>query len=471
MQITSLKGRLCLAFIPLLVVIVSLVAWVAHWEMEEVLYTHIDRIVQAKCHGIMSIFNTVPDVNEQTRLIHELIGEGEDGHRTLYWLSDLHDQRTLLTNATQRAADLPWIQRGPQGASTASAHPVLSSREIDGAEYRVMQRVMEQGDEVRLFLLAYPSQSLHEQLHQFLWFLFGLAALVVMISIALAVGAVYWALRPVNQAADLLRSIAWSDSRTADMDRLNVPSELTAFKEALIDMLNRLDQFVDKQKQFTANAAHELRTPLTLAKSTVQTASYQLKDSDHFRQAIAETLSDLDRMAGLIDQLQVLSNLDETEDLCDVVTLSLDSWLQEIIRSYEHGFPGRVIGVDIRPVSIEGNADLLQCLFTNLIDNALKYGPADRPVTVQMQPGLEDGSLCLEIRDEGGGIDKEDVARLTERFYRVDSSRTRDTGGSGLGLAIAHEIVKKHGGQLAIESDPSTGTRVRVQLPVCDVNP
>ncbi len=467
MQIKSLKSRLCLGFIPLLVIMVTSVAWVAHWEMEEILYTHVDHIAQAKSNGLTSIFNAVSDANEQRRLVNGFVGNGDDETRTLYWLWETRQQRVLLTNTTLGGTPLSWMTQATQDAVPLLIHGSPFSKEINGEEYRVIQRSVRVGSDACALLVAYPSQSLHDQLHQFLWFLFGMGTLVVLVAIALAVGAVYWALRPVNLAADLLKSIAWADTRMADIDRLNVPSELTAFKVALADMLNRLDQFVDKQKHFTANAAHELRTPLTLAKSTVQTAFYQLNESDHCQQAMTDILGDLDRMAGLIDQLQMLSNLDETEDLGDTAVLSLDGLLQDVIQSYSHTPPGRVSGANIHPVSVEGNRDLLHCLLTNLIDNALKHGPVDRPVLIQMMPGSDEASVCVQIKDEGGAIPQEVLSRLTERFYRVDSSRARDTGGSGLGLAIAHEIVKKHKGQLAIKSSPDAGTCVVVQLPVC----
>lgn len=471
MQITSLKRRLCLAFIPLLVVIVAVVAWIAHWEMEEVLYSHVDRIVRAKCRGITSIFAAVSDGDEQERLINEFIGHEGDENTAFYWLWDPGEQGVLMTNAAEKGEALPWMPTRSTDTRLPEEQSAPCCREINGIEHRVVQCPIAVGNQVHWLFLAFPSQSLHDQLHQFLWFLFGLGTLIVVVAIGLVIGAVYWALRPVNRAADLLKSIAWSDPRIEDIDGLNVPSELTAFKKTLTDMLSRLDQFVDKQKQFTANAAHELRTPLTLAKSTVQTAFYQLKDSDCCEQAMTEILGDLDRMAGLIDQLQMLSRLDETDGLEDVTTLSLESMLEDIIRTYQQNLPDRVLGRGLRAVLVQGNEELLHCLFSNLIDNALKYGPPDRPVSIQMQPELTGGQVCVEITDEGGGIDKEDVARLMERFYRVDSSRTRDTGGSGLGLAIAQEITRKHGGQLAIESDPATGTCVRVQLPTCKTNP
>jgi len=466
MPINSLKARLCLGFIPSLVLIVTVVAWVAHWEMEEILYTHVDRIVQAKCRGLMSIFDAVSERDEQNRLIHEFLGRSEDENKTLYWVWDPNQHRVMMTNSPLEGAILSWMTQANIEALLLPTHGTPFNRDINGSEYRMMQRATTLGHEAHLVFVAYPSQSLHDQLHQFLWFLFGMGTLVVMIAIGLTMGAVYWALRPVNRAADLLQRIAWSDTDMTDIDRLNVPHELTAFKAALRGMMARLNEFVDKQKQFTANAAHELRTPITLAKSTVQTAMYQLNDTEPCQQSMTDILSDLDSMAGLIDQLQRLSNLDEARALPETAALSLDTLIQDVVQPYNSKSPDRVICRDIDAVSVNGNKELLQCLFSNLIENALKHGPKDRPVLIQMQPCSEAASVCLEIRDEGGGIPEEDLSRLTERFYRVDVSRARDTGGSGLGLAIAQEITKKHKGQLIIKSSPGAGTCVQVMLPI-----
>jgi len=340
------------------------------------------------------------------------------------------------------------------------------SHHIGHTEYRLICKTHAADDVMFQILVAYPSQSLHDQLHRFLWFLLGMGGAMVTVAIVLAWIAVHWALAPVNRAADLLGDISWATTSAADMDRLDVPSELLAFKTALGNMLERLDQFVEKQKQFTANAAHELRTPITLAKSTIQTTLYRLRNSEQHQPAIADALADLDRMASLIDQLQMLSYLDETGHVPDPTRISLGELLQDAIQSYEHTVPGRIQAQDLSPVEVLGNRELLQCLFKNLLDNALKHGPADGSVTISMRCVSDLRIVCVEVHDDGGGIREADLARLTERFYRVDSSRSRHTGGSGLGLSIAHEIAKKHAGRLGISSDSQHGTCVTVQLPI-----
>jgi signal transduction histidine kinase len=460
-RLTSLKARLSFGFIPLLIVIVSLVTLIAHWEMEELLYGHIDHILLAKFHGLLAIVDAVPDWDEQKRRIDSMLGDSSNAEKTLYTIQDARGQGPNMSNA--QAADSLNT-----GWDSWAEHPlgIPFSYHIQGTEYRLIRQSHAVGNTMYQVLVAYPSQSLHDQLHRFLWFLLGLGAVLVTVAIALAWGAVHWALAPVNKAADLLRDISWSATGVADMHRLDVPSELQAFKTALRNMLARLDQFLDKQKQFTANAAHELRTPLTLAKSTVQTALYRLRDPEHSQQAMTDVLADLDRMAHLIDRLQMLSYLDETEHVPEPVAIPLNELLQEIATSYAQAAPGRILTEGLACVTVSGNRELLLCLFKNLLDNALKHGPADGSVQICMRCVSDLRTICVEVHDGGGGIPEGELARLTERFYRTDASRSRHTGGSGLGLAIAHEITKKHQGRLMIRSDPQQGTCVTVQLPM-----
>lgn len=460
-RFSSLKGRLCFGFIPLLILIVSLVTVFAHWEMEELLYNHIDHILLAKANGLLAIVDAVPDLTEQQRRIDTMLGDSGNVETTLYTIWNAETQRPFMSNAQRSdVLNAHWEAWAEHDLDMPFTH------HIDHTEYRLIRKTQALGDTMLQVLLAYPSQSLHDQLHRFLWFLLSMGSVAVAVAIALAWVAVHWALAPVNRAADLLREISWSTTSLAEMDRLQVPTELLAFKTALGNMLDRLDQFVDKQKQFTANAAHELRTPITLAKSTLQTALYRLRDSEPQQPSVTEALADLDRMANLIDRLEMLSYLDETEHLPDAVVLSLDELLQDVAQSYAQTAPGRIQTEDIAPVSVSGNPELLQCLFKNLVDNALKHGPVERPVKIAMRCVSDLRTVCVEVRDEGGGIQEADLARLTERFYRVDSSRSRHTGGSGLGLSIAHEIAKKHAGRLGTSSDPQHGTCVTVQLPI-----
>ena len=460
-RLRSLKSRLCFGFIPLLIVLVTLVTVIAHWEMEEILYGHIDHILLAKCHGIQVIMNAVADSDEQRLRIDSLLQGSGDMEKTLYIVWDVNNLKPVATNIE---ADEKLTPDGDSWDDYALNTPGIYHGW--NSEYRLIKQSYTAGADTFHMLVAYPCDSLHDQLHFFLWFLLGVGTVMTFIAIALVLGSVHWALRPVNRAAEMLKGISTVALGQTDIQRLDVPRELEAFTAALSNMLTRLDLYVDKQKQFTANAAHELRTPITLAKSSMQTAFYRLNDPVRNQMALTEAITDLDRMASLIDQLQMLSSLDDAEQVFDVESIPLSELVDGIVRSYEQTDRGHIRIENGPPLVVSGNRELLQCLLVNLLDNAIKYGPPARPVRVRVYAMLKRSSAGIDVCDEGGGISDEDLARLTERFYRVDGSRSRHTGGRGLGLSIASEIAKKHGGHLTILSAPEEGTRVTVELPL-----
>jgi two-component system, OmpR family, phosphate regulon sensor histidine kinase PhoR len=134
----------------------------------------------------------------------------------------------------------------------------------------------------------------------------------------------------------------------------------------------------------------------------------------------------------------------------------------------------RAIGADAPPII--GDADELAQVFQNLIDNAIKYARADTAITIEVMPSIKTlagaragerlPALAIAIRDQGEGIPREHLARLTERFYRVDTARSRELGGTGLGLAIVKHIVNHHRGVLEIDSEPGQGSVFTVHLPI-----
>ena len=116
-----------------------------------------------------------------------------------------------------------------------------------------------------------------------------------------------------------------------------------------------------------------------------------------------------------------------------------------------------------------GDRDDLTIVFQNLIDNAIKYTRADTPVTVAASKQAGAATVRVDVRDEGEGIDAAHLARLTERFYRVDNARSRAMGGTGLGLALVKHAVARHRGELAIESEPGFGSTFSVTLPAANL--
>jgi signal transduction histidine kinase len=245
------------------------------------------------------------------------------------------------------------------------------------------------------------------------------------------------------------------------------PEEVKRLGRAFNGMAERVRDTLAHQKAFVAHAAHELRSPLTNLRLRLEL----LQGPQHGHDAVtsrylAEMTQQVAAMQRLVDHLLALSALDE-DHRAPSVPLDLAPVLYEL--ADEMGPAARAAGLELTidvPAhlpSIAANADQMRIVIRNLLDNAIKYTPP--PGRVTLTAGGEDGAVVIRIADTGVGISAEQLPLVFDRFYRVDSGGARRVGGSGLGLALVQGIVKAHGGEIRLESEPGRGTTCIVRLP------
>jgi signal transduction histidine kinase len=225
------------------------------------------------------------------------------------------------------------------------------------------------------------------------------------------------------------------------------------------------------RQDFVANVSHELRTPLSLIKSAAET----LLDGGRHDAAVTVRFLDIidkhaSRLTLLIDDLLLLARLDSGRIDLKLQPVGLRAAAQEALD--DAALIARARNVLLQnevPPGIEAHADpeRLRQVFSNLIDNAIKYGRADGRVVVEGR-ALESGRVEFSVRDDGPGIPPDAVARVFERFFRVDKARSREQGGTGLGLAIVKNVVQAHGGDVRVESTVGHGTAFIIMLPSGD---
>jgi two-component system phosphate regulon sensor histidine kinase PhoR len=230
---------------------------------------------------------------------------------------------------------------------------------------------------------------------------------------------------------------------------------------------------------FVANASHEIRTPLTTVRGLIETLRGAARDDPKAGERFLATMaSEAERMNRLVDELMTLSQVELMERDRPRRPVAVGDLLQAVRTSQDAraAAAGVALVVDVpeRLPEIPGDPDQLHQVLANLIDNALKYGAGGERVelrarhhpTAPPRAGRLAGLavVALEVVDHGEGIPPEAVPRLTERFFRVDTSRSRRLGGTGLGLAIVKHIVSRHRGHLAVESVLGEGSRFTVFL-------
>ena len=231
----------------------------------------------------------------------------------------------------------------------------------------------------------------------------------------------------------------------------------------------------EMRADFVANASHELRAPLSALLGFIETIKGPASDDPPARARFLEIMHrEAKRMARLIDDLLSLSRVEINEhvrprDAVNVATL-LESVSESLaIRAREREMEIRLQRAPNLP-DVVGDGDQLEQVFRNLVENAINYGRPGSPVEVRADavehiPDLGGTGVAVTVRDEGEGIPREHIPRLTERFYRVDKARSQSLGGTGLGLAIVKHIVSRHRGRLAIESQAGQGSSFTVYLP------
>jgi signal transduction histidine kinase len=319
----------------------------------------------------------------------------------------------------------------------ATAVPIQDEQRLLGA-VRITRSVQQVNDNIRNITIGLVA--------------IGIAALAA--GMLLAFGLAGSLSRPLTRLAAAAKRLGHGDlsARAGDVGGAREVEELG---QSFDEMADRLERTVQAQREFVANASHQLRTPLTAMKLRLEGAIAEAPD-EAVRQRLEAADLEVDRLSGIVDRLLVMAREIEegtsaNVDLGEAVDRAVLRWNERAeerastVVAWGDGGAARVDPTD------------LDQILDNLLDNATSYAPGE----VTIESGDSNGQVFVAVRDRGPGIAPEDLARVTERFYR---GRGVSAGGSGLGLAIARQLVEKWGGTLNVESAHGEGTRVVVRL-------
>ncbi|MEC9477460.1 MAG: ATP-binding protein [Planctomycetota bacterium] len=224
------------------------------------------------------------------------------------------------------------------------------------------------------------------------------------------------------------------------------------------------------RQDFVANVSHELKTPITAIRGLAETLEEDPSMSSDTRARFTRKITKQShRLSLLVSDLLALARLEEQSESDGFAQLDLRSVVQERITSFsrlDNNKNQAEVSSDlgIQPLLVLGEEEELRQAIGNLIDNALKYTPADG--MVQISATKSDGMVNIEVRDSGIGIAGDHQERIFERFYRVDKARSREIGGTGLGLSIVKHVCMNHGGDVLVESEEGSGSVFRMQIPL-----
>lgn len=292
------------------------------------------------------------------------------------------------------------------------------------------------------------------------WLLIPLVVLVLVLGLLIR-AAVGRALAPLEQVRTEIGQRGVMSLHA--LDARGMPDEVAPLVTALNDLLVRLDQALVAQRRFIADAAHELRSPLTAVKLQAQIAARADTESER-EAALAQLSGGVDRASHLIEQLLGMARLEPSAREATFAPVALDGLIKQVVANFSTQAEARDIDLGVgacAALTLTGQADSLQMLLGNLVDNALRYTPVGGRVDVELT--ADAGNAIISINDSGPGIPEPERERVFERFYRVTGS---EAPGSGLGLAIVRQVAILHGGRVELGTAPMGGLAARVVLPI-----
>jgi signal transduction histidine kinase len=282
-------------------------------------------------------------------------------------------------------------------------------------------------------------------------------SLLIMVVSLLLVGS-YFVIRGILGPLNSL-STGVSEIRQGNLGH-TVPvkgrDELGELAHSFNAMTKQIREMIHAKEQLLLDVSHELRSPLTRIK-----VALEFLPDDKIKTAITDDANELENM---IQEILDTARLDSPYGALSLESLNLSALVGEVVARYEKMSSAVKVTQSLPEVTLKADSDRLKRVLANLIENALKHSSTEKPVEVRM--GASQGIVTIEVKDFGQGIASEELSRIFEPFYRVDKSRSRDTGGFGLGLSLCRKIVRAHGGDIHIESVLGSGTTAIVTLPL-----
>ncbi|MGX1193760.1 sensor histidine kinase [Metabacillus sp. SLBN-84] len=294
----------------------------------------------------------------------------------------------------------------------------------------------------------------------FAWML----ALMISISIVMVLFTAKYLVNPISKLTTATKSLSNGDFNV-DLD-ITRHDELGELSRSFLRMASKLEQMDDMRKEFISNISHDIQSPLSNIKGYTNLLESQSISPEEKSNYISIINGEIKRLSTLTKQLLLLASLDRDEDIMKRKPFNVGEQMKELVKSYQWqmGEKGITLGFTLPNVEIVGDPSLLHTVWDNLLTNAIKYNKSNGSIDISIEE--KEKSVLVTFEDTGIGLNDEEKEKIFDRFYRVDTARTRSVEGTGLGLSIVAAIVKLHGGLIHVKSMEYEGTIFVVELPL-----
>ncbi|MBQ0139087.1 MAG: HAMP domain-containing histidine kinase [Kurthia sp.] len=287
--------------------------------------------------------------------------------------------------------------------------------------------------------------------------------MTILLSILLVLLFTKYIVQPITKLTEATKFIA-NGQYHVQLDKKR-KDELGNLLQSFLHMSEQLAFVDEKRKEFTANISHDIQSPLSNIKGYITLLENEQATETDIIHYLGTIHAEIDRLSSLTNRLLQLSTIDQQEQLMKVQTFNVNEQIEALLKHYHWKIQQKELMIihSLSQVAITADAELLNMVWDNLLSNAIKYTNAFGTINIELS---EQGQyVVVSFQDSGIGIKEEQQQRIFERFYRVDSARTRTVEGTGLGLSIVWRIVTLHQGHVEVESVFGKGTAISVFLP------
>jgi two-component system sensor histidine kinase ArlS len=406
--------------------------------------------------GLLNIYNKA---FEDYSFVSRTLIEEENPYESLERYSDEHPSHILLYDDTRNLI----FTTGKSLDNPTYKCLIGFARTGDGFYIAVNISTLNRFIPVKAVVYTDVWQELL-QLYMLLKVILAVFCVVLLFSIIAIVLSGKGIFQPIREMTRTVKEISEKNLNL----RINVGGSKNELKQLAItfnEMMNRIEEHYNRQKQFVSDASHEMRTPIAVIQGYADMLDrWGKNDKEVLQESIDAIKNESENMKDLIDKLLFLARNDKGTLVLQKEEFSLAELVAETVRETQIIDSVHNISFSVKnEVSLYADRKSIKQAVRIFIDNAIKYTPPGGSITISL--GEEDSYKTVCIRDTGVGMTGEEIRHIFDRFYRSDKSRTREKGGHGLGLAIAKIIVLGHGGKIRVRSKPGEGTEFTMLLP------
>jgi len=446
----SIKFRLTIWYLQTMLIVLLIFSLAAFFMMFYALHQNLDESLKTRVSQLQSVIVIEDDRLEIKGRVSEMV-----------WIYSSEGDLISRFGPSVEISDVDELVKQVGWGNSS----FLNIETTDGREFRLYGDTITQREQLLIIIVGRPTDEITQLLITLGWVLGG-SGLIVILFVGL--GSLLLAnrmLRPVDQMTRTAQEI--SDKDLSRRIAHSGKDELGRLAQTLNGMIERLESAFIRQRQFTSDASHELRTPLSIIQATSTLALSKERDLAEYQKSLELVTQEAIYMSEIINKMLYLARSDAGKESFHPERLNLKELFDSLSPDVEVLCRDKTLDFRldcVEDVYVKGDKVRLRQMFLNLLENAVRYTPAEGNVTVSTFRDRE--TVDVHVADTGVGIAPEHLAHIFERFYRVDKARSRAEGGSGLGLAIVKHIVEMHGGLISVESQLGKGTRFSVTLPL-----